>query len=59
LADTEVYRDGDRARKILKEYKQIQAELPKLYQEWERIEKNSATEDPKFIDKTVDKNKEK
>jgi len=56
LSDPEVYRDGDSARKILKEYEKLQKELPKLYEEWEKIEKKSATEMPKMIDKTVDKN---
>jgi protein subunit release factor A len=59
LSDAEVYRDGDRARDILKEYQKIQSELPKLYDEWERIEKKSTIETPKIIDKTVDKNSQK
>lgn len=46
LSDTEVYHDGDKMRDIMKEYRDISAELPILYQEWEQIEKNSATESP-------------
>jgi protein subunit release factor A len=46
LSDTEVYHDGDKMRDIMKEYREINAELPILYQEWEQIEKNGATESP-------------
>ena len=59
LSDADVYKDGDKARNIMREYQQLQIELPLLYEEWERIEKKGAIQDPKFIDKTVDKNKEK
>jgi len=58
LSDSEVYRDGDRARKILKEYEKLQKVLPRLYEEWEKIEKKSAIEMPKMIDKNVDKNRQ-
>ena len=44
LSDTEVYQDGDKMRDIMKEYREIAAELPILYREWEQIEKNGATE---------------
>jgi ATP-binding cassette subfamily F protein 3 len=59
LSDAAVYRDGDRARDILKEYQKIQSELLLLYDEWEKIEKKSTIETPKIIDKTVDKNRQK
>ncbi len=46
LSDTEIYHNGDRTRDIMKEYRKITAELPILYQKWEQIEKNGATDSP-------------
>ncbi len=46
LSDTEIYHNGDRTRDIMKEYRKITTELPVLYQEWEQIEKNGATDSP-------------
>ena len=59
LSDSEVYRDGDRARSILKEYDKIREELTKWYERWEKIDLDNLKNADKIIDKTVDKNNEK
>jgi ATP-binding cassette subfamily F protein 3 len=59
LSNSEVYRDGEKARTILKEYDKIREELPKWYERWEKIDLDNVKNADKIIDKTVDKDCEK
>jgi ATP-binding cassette subfamily F protein 3 len=51
LSDPDIYKNGEKARTILKEYQQIREKLPSWYEKWEAIEINN----PKDIDKDSEK----